>query len=290
MYRRMQATGSSAGTAHQAHRTVRTALNDAVQRGYLAKNPALIAKPPRVEEDEVEPLNREEITRLFESALAGRNACRWIIAIALGLRQGEALGLRWQDANFAEGTIAVAVQRPRPKWKHGCGGTCSHNQPGWCPQRVNTRKETAPPKSKAGRRTIGLPEPLIVQLKMHEAEQEAEQREAADLWQDGGWLFTNEVGRPLNHRTDQSHWKKLLKAAGVRDARLHDARHTAATVLLELGVTERAAMEVMGWSNSSLAARYQHVNGHVLGRVATQVGTHLWAPATETNKEPIEGK
>ncbi|MDT7642120.1 MAG: hypothetical protein QOC83_6408, partial [Pseudonocardiales bacterium] len=79
-------------------------------------------------------------------------------------------------------------------------------------------------------------------------------------------------------RTDQVRWKKLLTAAGVRDARLHDARHTAATVLLELGVPDRAAMQIMGWSNAVLAQRYQHVTGHVLGHVATQIGTHLWEP------------
>ncbi|MGH3548351.1 MAG: tyrosine-type recombinase/integrase, partial [Pseudonocardiaceae bacterium] len=63
-------------------------------------------------------------------------------------------------------------------------------------------------------------------------------------------------------------WKQLLEAAGVRDARLHDARHTAATVLLELGVPDRAAMQIMGWSNAALTQRYQHVTGHVLGSVA----------------------
>jgi integrase len=82
---------------------------------------------------------------------------------------------------------------------------------------------------------------------------------------------------------EQSRWKRLLAAAGVRDARLHDARHTAATVLLELGVPDRAAMQIMGWSNAVLAQRYQHVTGHVLGNVATQVGTHLWEPPRTAN-------
>ena len=157
MYSRMQDSGSSAATAHQVHRTVRTALNEAVKRGYLTKNPALIAKPPRLDEEEIEPLNRAEITKLFATALEGRNAARWVVAIALGLRQGEALGLRWRDVDFEEGTLTVAVQRPRPKWQHGCAGSCGHKHAGHCPRRVNKRKATAQPKSKAGRRTIGLP-------------------------------------------------------------------------------------------------------------------------------------
>lgn len=247
-----------------------------VTRGYLTKNPALIAKPPRVEETEIEPLNREEITKLFATALKGRNAARWMVAIALGLRQGEALGLRWRDLDLDECALRVALQRPRPKWKHGCGGTCSHRHAGHCPQRVNERKTTAQPKSKAGRRRIGLPQPLIDLLKLHRVEQDAERTAAAELWREEGWLFTDELGRPLNHRTDHKHWKNLLRAAGVRDARLHDARHTAATVLLELGVPDRAAMQVMGWSNSALVQRYQHVTDHVLDQVASSVGTHLW--------------
>lgn len=128
MYRKMQAAGSSSGTAHQVHRTIRTALNEAVQRGYIAKNPALIAKSPKVEEQEVEPFTRDEVAKLFTAAVEGRNACRWIIAIALGLRQSEVLGLRWADVDFDEGTLTVTVQRPRPKWQHGCNGTCGHKQ------------------------------------------------------------------------------------------------------------------------------------------------------------------
>jgi integrase len=103
---------------------------------------------------------------------------------------------------------------------------------------------------------IGLPQPMIVQLKLHEIEQNIERGKAGDHWEDGGWLFTSETGQPLNHRTDQARWKQLLAAAGVRDARLHDARHTAATVLLELGVPDRATMQIMGRSNAALAQRY----------------------------------
>jgi integrase len=283
MYRRMQDSGSSAGTAHQVHRTVRAALNEAVVRGYLAKNPALIAKPPRVEEEEIEPFKRDEVRKIFTVALSGRNACRWIVAIALGLRQGEVLGLRLQDVDFHECTLTVAIQRTRPKWRHGCGDVCGHKHAGHCPQRVNTRKETAKPKSRAGRRTIGLPPPLLNQLQLHVIEQGEEREKAGELWNEQGWLFTNELGQPLNHRTDLAQWKQLLQAAGVRDARLYDARHTAATVLLELGVPDRAAMQIMGWSNAVLTQRYQHVTGHVLGSVATQVGAHLWDTPPDPN-------
>ena len=78
---------------------------------------------------------------------------------------------------------------------------------------------------------------------------------ARQLWQDGGWVFTSPTGRPLNLNSDYREWKTLLRAAGVPDGPLHGARHTAATVLLVLGVPERTVMSVMGWSSTAMAAR-----------------------------------
>jgi integrase len=75
-----------------------------------------------------------------------------------------------------------------------------------------------------------LPPELVELLVEHRAEQDHERAIAAQLWTDGGWVFATAVGGPLNPRTDWTDWKKLLIAAGVRDGRLHDARHTAATV------------------------------------------------------------
>jgi integrase len=81
---------------------------------------------------------------------------------------------------------------------------------------------------------------------------------------------------PINPRTDYQAWKRLLIAAKVQERRLHDARHTAATVLLLLGVPERTVMSVMGWSSTAMAARYQHVVDAVRREVADQVGALLW--------------
>jgi hypothetical protein len=77
-------------------------------------------------------------------------------------------------------------------------------------------------------------------------EQAAERVYAANLWQDDGWAFAQPTGKPVDPRADYGEWKELLSAAGVREARLHDARHTAATFLLVLGVSDRAAMDVVG--------------------------------------------
>lgn len=275
LYARMIRNGSSPGTAHQVHRTLRTALGEAERRGRITRNPAALAKAPRVSETEVEPYSVDEVRRLLTTAAEGRNHARWAIALALGLRQGEVLGLRWTDVDLDTGTLLVRRGRLRPRYRHGCGGSCD-KKAGYCPNRVADRPETDETKSRAGRRAIGLPDELVALLKSHREEQDRERDTAAQLWRDSGYVFTDERGEPLNPNTDYHHWKKLLRDAGVRDGRLHDARHTAATVLLILGVPERAVMGLMGWSTTAMAARYQHITGVVRSEVAQRVGGLIW--------------
>jgi hypothetical protein len=78
-------------TAHQAHRTIRAALNEAVRRHHLTENPALLARAPQIVEEEIEPYSVEDIKRILETAQTQRNSARWALALTLGLRQGEAL-------------------------------------------------------------------------------------------------------------------------------------------------------------------------------------------------------
>jgi hypothetical protein len=108
-------------------------------------------------------------------------------------------------------------------------------------------------------------------------------------WTDGGWVFATPTGGPLNPRTDYTEWKRLLKAAGLRDGRLHDARHTAATVLLVLEIAERAVMGIMGWSDSGMAKRYQHLTAQVRRDVAERVGGLLWQLPAEVPGGPDHG-
>jgi integrase len=281
LYVRMIRNGSAPATAHQAHRTMRTALNEAVRRGHIARNPATLAKAPRVSEKEVEPYGVDEVRLLLKAAMTGRNGARWAIALALGLRQGEVLGLKWSDVDLDRGSLVVRRARLRPRWRHGCGGTCGRQHGGHCPERIAERPETADTKSRAGRRVMGLPDELVELLRAHRIEQGRERDAAAQLWTGHGWLFATPTGGPLNPRTDWTDWKKLLTTAGVRDGRLHDARHTAATVLLLLGVPERAVMGVMGWSNTAMAARYQHVTSAIQRDIAGRVGGLIWPTAED---------
>jgi integrase len=93
----------------------RAALNSAVERSHLARNPVLVSRPPRYEAPEVEPLSAADARKVLGVAVYRRNAARWSVALALGLRQGEALGLRWSDLDLGEGRLTVRAQlQPSP--------------------------------------------------------------------------------------------------------------------------------------------------------------------------------
>ncbi|GGW45824.1 hypothetical protein GCM10010381_33830 [Streptomyces xantholiticus] len=104
-------------------------------------------------------------------------------------------------------------------------------------------------------------------------------QEAGGDWEAKGYVFASPTGGPLSPNTDYHLWKRLLRDAGVRDGRLHDARHTAGTVLLLLGVPDVIVDAIMGWEPGGAArmrARYMHVTGPMLRKVADQVGEKLW--------------
>ena len=217
--------------------------------------------------------------RVLAAARDSRNGARWAIALALGLRQGEALALRWDDIDLKAKTLRVRATRLRPVYEHGCDGTCGKTA-GYCPDRRQRNGPTGATKSSAGNRIVGLPDELVALLESHRRAQIAERLSAGSLWEEGGWVFASRLGRPIIPNTDYLEWKALLQRAGVRHARLHDARHTAATVLLVLGVPERTVMSIMGWSSSGDQPSGQLVDRRsgvvdVLFAVATRVPVGL---------------
>lgn len=283
LYRDMIERGARPGTAHQVHRTVRTAMGEAHRRGHVVKNAAALAKPPKVQQEPIEPLSLQEVQALLHRASQMRNGARWAVALALGLRQGEVLGLRWADVDFDTASLRVRGTLVRPVYVHGCGGTCGRRS-GFCPQRRRANAIRGATKSAAGQRVIGLPDQLLVVLKQHREQQAAERELAGNLWAGEDWVFATEDGRSLSPNSDYRAWKALLTTAGVRQVRLHDARHTAATVLLVLGVPERTVMSIMGWSSTAMAARYQHVTDPIRRDVARRVGDLLWTLPTDSDE------
>jgi integrase len=232
-------------------------------------------------DEEAEPYTVAEVQRLLMLVTERRNGARWIVALALGLRQGEALGLKWQHVDLDNGVVRIRRNRLRPKYAHGCGGTCGRKA-GYCPERKLTRADSGPTKSRVGRRVVGLPEPLTLLLQVHRNAQEAERETARQLWHDDGGVFAKPDAEPLNPNTDYHEWKALIEEAGLPERRLHDARHTAATVLAILAVPTPTVMAIMGWSSAAMAARYQHVIDTVRKGVADQVGGLLWDSNDDT--------
>lgn len=308
LYKKMIAAGYKPGAAHAVHRVAVTSLNEAVRRGRIGRNPASLARPPRVEQAEIEPFEVEEIQKLIAAALSRRNGVRFVIALALGIRQGEALGIKWERLDRRTRTLRLPKQIQRHSWQHGCtnphecgkrwhkwdacppgcrhkkcpppceSGCTKHGQ--HCPQRRGGGLVEVDVKSQAGKRGIGVPDSLWTLIENHERAQRAEREHAGTEWHDGGWMFTGPTGRPIDPRRDMEEWKELLAEAGLRDARLHDARHTAATVLLLLEVPDRAVMESMGWSDPKMLLRYQHVTNRIRRNIADRVEGLLWAPET----------
>ena len=119
---------------------------------------------------------------------------------------------------------------------------------------------------------------MVAALRDHQAAQAAERDTAGSFWHDGGFVWCQPTGKPVNPRADWGEWKALLKAAGVRYARLHDARHTAATLLLAQGVDQRVVMETLGHSQISMTSRYTHVLPQVMTDAAARMGQALWGP------------
>jgi integrase len=292
LFRQMAERGSGR-SAPGVKRVLSTALRVAVDRGRMVKNPAKSAKVPPVEEKEIEPLTAEEAKAVLAAAAGKRNEARWSVALALGLRQGEALGLTWDCVDLDAGRMRVRHQVQRIK---GVG------------------LRLVPVKSRAGRRPVSLPPTLLAALKTHRARQSAERLREGERWT--GWttqvpypdgrvrtvelVFPNRIGGPIQQEDDWRDWKALIVAAGLGPAvdgpvgrktskgyvsgkglaRLHDARHTAATLLLVQGVDVRVAMAIFGWSEASMAARYGHVVAELRDAAAAQMESALWGSST----------
>ena len=282
----MLVDGRKAGTIHQIHRTFRTALNEAVRRGHLGRNPVQLAKVPRVREEEVEPYNVEEVQRLLRAADDRRNAARWAVALALGLRQGEALGLKCSDVDLERGVMMVRRSR-RPAalrpWVRRHMRAEGRLLPAASARRTPRRPTRSPVRD--GARSVCPHSSSICSDCIRPSRAPNARRPETTGRKRGGCSPRRPVGAP-HPETDYDDWKELLDGVKVRDGRLHDARHTAATVLLILGVSERAVMGLMGWSTTAMAARYQHMVDSVRSDVARQVDGLIWKPGGDGAGRP----
>ncbi len=133
------------------------------------------------------------------------------------------------------------------------------------------------PKADRSRRTLALPGQLVEALRAHRVAELEERVAAGSLWQDDDLVFAQPNGKPIERKADWQAWKRLLTEAGVRDVRLHDGRHTAATLLLSEGVHPRVVMEVLGHAQMRTTTdTYSHVMPALGKDAAERMGRALW--------------
>ena len=183
------------------------------------------------------------------------------------------------------------------KHGHSCPPVKRPCQPGCighgreCPQRVggdwrfSRRKGVKAGQGKA-KLLLVLPGPLIAELRAHRRRQAAERLAAGLAWQDWDLVFSTPTGSPIDSRSDWADWHELLKEAGVRKARVHDARDTAATLLLEQGVGIRVVQQILGHSQVSQTERYTHVTTQLGKDAAARMAGALWRQATSAQLQP----
>jgi integrase len=281
-YRRMQDDGRSTHVIRAVHRVLRSSLNEAVRRRRLATNPALVARPPRAEDVEVEPLSVEESRRILTAAQSTMHPARWSIALSLGLRQGETLGLQRPDVDLGDGVLRIRRSVQRHTWEHGCPAAdgsplCGRKRGAECEHRTGGGLQLVEPKTRESKRTIVLPQPLVDELRAHRAGVNRRRLAAGSEWDSAHDLvFPASTGGLIDPARDRTEWKALLQRASVREVRLHDARHTAATLLLLQNVDIRTVMSIMGWTEMATAQRYTHAVDELRRRAARQMGALLW--------------
>jgi integrase len=194
--------------------------------------------PPRVRRPEIHPLTPEQARTFLDAARGDRLEALYSVALAIGLRQGEALGLRWEHIDLDGGELRVRVAL----------------------QRIAGKLQLVEPKTRQSRRTIPLPQVAVNALRAHRVSQLEERLLAGDRWVDTGLVFCTPKGTPLDARNVTRRFQKLLKQTDLPHQRFHDLRHTCATLLLVQGVPPRVVMEILGHSQISLTMdTYTHV-------------------------------
>lgn len=230
--------GLSPKTVRYIRGTLRTALNQAVRWGLITRNAAALVDGPRVPTHEIQPFSPQEARRFLSAAKGHRLEALYSVALTLGLRQGEALGLRWQDVDLEMGYLRVTRQLQR------FGGVF----------------QLVEPKTVRSRRTIVMPPMVARVLSQHQARQDTERRTAGTNWKEWGLVFARPDGYPLDGTVVTHQFHRFLEQSGLPQRRFHDLRHSCATLLLAQGVSPRVVMEILGHSHIALTMNtYTHV-------------------------------
>src|SRR5215213_6334139 len=241
LYREKLEAGSSARTVRYIHTTLHKALKQAVMDGLIPRNATEAVKPPQQTREEMCPLTPEQAKLLLQAAheAGDRLEALYVLAIHTGLRQGELLGLKWDDVDLETGSLQVrhtlAITKSGPVFTF--------------------------PKTTGSRRSVKLTSNATEALKSHLKRQLAEIDRVGSLWSENGLIFASETGEPLDRRAvTKLKFKPLLKQAGLPEIRFHDLRHTCATLLLTRNVNPKIVSEMLGHASIAITLdTYSHV-------------------------------
>ncbi|MFG3700846.1 tyrosine-type recombinase/integrase [Micromonospora sp. NPDC047620] len=198
----------SDGSIRYAHRLLRAALQDAVTEELLGSNPAKALRISHRYRPKFTPWTADEARRFLKAARDDR-WYRYSVALALGLRRGEALALRWVDVDLIDNVLRIRQTL----------------------QRTGGQLRFGPVKTDGSERAVALPPGLVNVLRVHRTLQRTEREAAGDRWQDHGLLFTTRIGTPVEPRNINRHFEQLCERAGVRRIRVHDVLgHSSPTV------------------------------------------------------------
>ena len=246
----------SARTVRMTHSIVRKALSEAVRWGYLARNPADLATPPRQQPSEMHTWSADELRAFLEAVEGDRYYVAYLLAATTGLRRGELLGLRWRDVDLDEGRVSVTQSLLT----------------------INNRMVFSPPKTATSRRSVTLDAFTLAALREHRKAALAERLSFAADWPDHDLVSCAPDGEPVHPRRFSAYYfSQHVKAAGLPKIRFHDLRHTHATLALQAGVHPKVVSERLGHSSIAVTMdRYSHVMPAMEAEAAEKVAAVLF--------------
>jgi len=233
-------SGLSPQTIHHVHTCLHKACRDAVRWGRLARNPLDAADPPRQKGDgtrEMQTWSAEQLKAFLGAVKDERLHALWHLIALTGMRRGEALGLRWSDVDLEAARLSV--------------------RRALIP--INREVVVSEPKTAKGRRQIALDPETVEVLKAQAARQLEEQNEWDEAWVETGLVFTAENGAALDPESVSRYFRLAVKKALLPQIRLHDLRHTHATLALQAGIHPKVVSERLGHATVSITLdTYSH--------------------------------
>jgi len=246
----MRDAGQSPRSQQQARAVLSIALRDAAANEYIKINPVKNSKSPQVKQREIQPLSIEEVRRLLQTFKGTYMAARLHLALICGLRQGEALGLCWQDVDLHAGTLQIKQQV----------------------QFINGKLVFTQLKTDRSRRTVVLTQETLETLKEHLVIVNGMKSGNPYGWLENNLIFPNIDGSPRASTNDYNEWKRALRLCGIAKRRLHDARHTAATLMYSQGIGIETISRLLGHSSSTITSKlYVHTALEPLEDAARQI-------------------